>query len=594
LLQGCKRKPGDRHGGIPLNWIKQQNRVQNSVSFKIFELMDQLKRDREARQTQSVAWRTRHGKAARAFVSQPIAHNIGSAQKGLQIAAGNFLIEGRLIRDSNVPIWDVDSENDDFQIKAHSFYWLDDLGANGSFQCNLTARTWFIDWLIRFGDGDNFAWTPELAGMRVIRLVNHALVFLTNTKERDQKNYFASISHHARFLKKRRLFAPEGLPRFQALVGSVYSALALENFAGDLTPALRALARECDSYISPDGGIPTRNPEELLEIYTLLVWVDQGMTRAGLKPERPLLSAIEHIASAIRSLRMSNGRLVAFHGGGVSDVARIDRILSESSARKGAAFDMVMGYSRLEKVNSLLIMDTGPTTKSSSLQPDYDCALALELASGPYSIFESIGAGQNLSAAQRKICGSAAAFSVASLRSVFSGAAGHRHKLSTTLATDMRVEVHRPARADNASATLTASHTGYRKNFGLTYGRTLDVTPNGRGISGLDRFYCERKKDKSCYDAAVRRQVAQSVPFAAIFHISPDVEAELDLGGTAVSLQLPNNEVWIFKASGGELALQDSVYFAQDHLIPRATKQIVVTSQVVNYEGAVTWMLTRL
>ncbi|MFK5997277.1 MAG: heparinase II/III family protein [Rhodobacterales bacterium] len=563
------------------------------MSFKISELVDQLKRNREARQTQSVAWRTRRGKAARAFVSQPVSRNIGSAQKGLQIAAGNFLINGRLIRDPNVPIWDVDSENDAFQIKAQSFYWLDDLAANGSPECNLKARAWFADWLIRFGDGDNFAWTPELAGMRIIRLVNHALVFLTNTKEQDQKNYFASISHHARFLKKRRLFAPDGLPRFQALVGSVYSALALENFAGDLKPALRTLARECDSYISDDGGISSRNPEELLMIFTLLVWVDQGMTRACLKPDRALLNAIERIAPALHSLRMPDGRLVEFHGGGASNVAHIDLILSGYTAPVATA--SVMGYSRIKRADSLLIVDTGAAPKSDSLKPTYDCALALEFASGPYTIFNSTGfkspgRGHDLSTAQP----SAAAFSVSSLKPVFSGTAGHGHKLSNALAADMFVEAHCPASADDAPVTLAASHTGYLKDFGLTYRRTLDMAPNGRVITGLDRFYCQKKPHKSRYDAAVGRQVAHSIAFVAIFHISPDVEAELDLGGMAVSLQLPNNVVWIFKAPEGALALQDSVYFDQDHLMPRATKQIVVTSQVVNYEGAVTWMLARI
>ncbi len=555
--------------------------------------MGQLKRDREARQTQSVAWHTRHGKAARAFVSQPVAHNIGSAQKGLQLAAGNFLIEGRLIRDPNVPIWDVDSENDDFQIKTQSFYWLDDLVANGAPECGLKARAWFADWLIRFGDGDNFAWTPQLAGVRIIRLVNHALVFLTNTKERDQKNYFASISHHARFLKKRRLFAADGLPRFQALVGSVYSALALEDFAGDLKPALRALARECDSYISDDGGIPTRNPEELLEIFTLLVWVDKGMMRAGLKSDRALLNALERIAPAIRSLRMPDGHLVEFHGGSGSNAARIDPILSGYSVQERAAIGSVMGYSRIKKAKSLLIVDTGAMPKTSSSALNCESALAFEVSSGAFPIFKSMGSGQGLSAAQRNICRSASAFSVASLQPVFSGGAGQRHKLSTALAADMQVEAYWSASADNAPVTLTASHTGYRNNFGLTYSRTLDVTPDGSVISGLDRFYCEQKKDKLRYDAAVRRQVPQAVPFVLNFHISPDVEAEMDLGGQAVSLQLPNNEIWIFKASGGVLSLHDSKYFDASHLMPRATKQIVVSSQVVNYEGAVTWMLTR-
>ncbi len=197
------------------------------MSAKIFDIFQQLKHDHQDRKTQTVAWRARRGKAAKAFVLQPMVHNVGSAQRGLQLAAGNFLIDGRLIRDPKVPIWNVESDNQIFQRNAQSFSWLDHLCANGSSVCNITSRKWFADWLVQFGDGDNLAWTPELAGARIIRLVNHAIVLLGNTTDRDQRNYFSSISHHARFLKKRWQYAPDGLPKFQALVGYVYSALAL-------------------------------------------------------------------------------------------------------------------------------------------------------------------------------------------------------------------------------------------------------------------------------------------------------------------------------------------------------------------------------
>jgi len=37
-------------------------------------------------------------------------------------------------------------------------------------------------------------------------------------------------------------------------------------------PATRALARECKEQIDGTGGIQTRNPEELLEVFTLRSW----------------------------------------------------------------------------------------------------------------------------------------------------------------------------------------------------------------------------------------------------------------------------------------------------------------------------------
>ena len=146
----------------------------------------------------------------------------------------------------------------------------------------------------------------------------------------------------------------------------------------------------------------------------------------------------------------------------------------------------------------------------------------------------------------------------------------------------------------DTTSIITASQTGYQADYGLIYERKLELISNGCALFGTDRFYCGGKKSRNRFDKSILEQGGKSIPFVAVFHIAPDVEAALDLGGTAVSLQLPNNEMWIFKASGGKLALQDSLYFTTERIRPRATKQIVVTSHVVNYEGEINWLLTRL
>jgi uncharacterized heparinase superfamily protein len=563
------------------------------VPTKVHELFQQLKYDRQDRKTKAVARSTLRGKAAKAFVSQPMTHDIGSAQKGLQLADGNFLVDGRLIRDPDETIWNIDRDNADFQHKAQSFFWLDHLAANGSRDCCITARDWFADWLVRFGDGHSFAWTPELAGARIIGMVNHAIVLMGNTTEEAQRNYFASISHHARFLKKRWQYAPEGLPRFRALVGYVYSALALEEFAKDLKPALRELTRECENYFT-QGGIPTRNPEALLDIFTLLVWVDQGMTSASFNPDRALLNAIESIAPAIRTLRLGDGALAEFHGGRGLSATRIDRIISDSGARAAFTADEVMGYSRIEKVTAVLIVDTGPAPDTERRGQSFDCALAFAFSSGEYPIFKGSGAGRDLSEQQQKASHAASAFTVASLYPVNPKQADQRLVQPAALATNTDVTYLRTESMLDATTAITATHTGYQAAFGLVYDRKLELIKNGRALSGMDRFYCERERDYRRFDKAILKHKAQSIPFIAVFHLAPDVEAALDLGGAAVSLQLPNNEMWIFKAAGGILTLKDSLYFTSERIRPRATKQIVVTSHVVNYEGGINWMLTRL
>lgn len=519
---------------------------------------------------------------------------VGSAQKGLQLANGNFLIDGRLIRDPDEPIWDVDSDNIAFQTKAQGFFWLDHLAANGSVDCTAVARLWFAKWLEHFGNGDNPAWTPELAGARIIRLINHAIMLLGNSSKQDQKDFFSSISHHARFLKKRWQYAPEGLPRFQALVGYVYSTLALEEFTKDLKPALCALGNECESYIDADGGITTRNPEELLDILTLLVWVVQGMTSASLTPHRAVLDAIERIRPVIRTLQLDDGRLVEFHGGRAATKKRINQVLMDSGARWGSTLNNAMGYSRITKANSLLIVDTGDRPNVQTDEAGLECALAFEFSFGKHPLFQSLGTGQDLNDQRRKASHRAGGFTVASLQPFLPNQKGHASNKPITMAVDTKVTLLQLAGVDDdgAAAVLMAAHTGYEHGYGLTYSRKLELTGNGCVLTGTDRFYCDRKQNRKVLDVAAKQQVEHRIPIVAKFHIAPDVDAELDLGGTAVSLQLHDNSVWVFKASGGMIALQDSAYYSSERLQPRATKQIVVTSDIVNYEGEITWMLT--
>ncbi len=61
-----------------------------------------------------------------------------------------------------------------------------------------------------------------------------------------------------------------------------------------------------------------------------------------------------------------------------------------------------------------------------------------------------------------------------------------------------------------------------------------------------------------------------------------------------VLLTLPSGEVWMFRAGGGALALEDSVYFDPAAPAPLPTMQVVVRAEVVEYLGQITWSFGRV
>src|SRR6056297_503295 len=255
-------------------------------------------------------------RAATAFVSQPEPRTIGSYARGRQLVAGNFLFAGHLLQEPDSNIWDLTPPDKAFAEEIHGFGWLDDLAALGDASARQCAQAWLWSWIERYGAGRGPGWTPDLAGRRLIRWINHALFVLSGQSADRTQIFYKSLAQQTIFLGRRWQVARPGLPRFEALTGLVYAGLSLEGMETHIAPAVTALARECDRQIDDAGGLPTRNPEELLEVFTLLTWASVALSESGRAPSDAHWSAIERIAPTLRTLRHADGGLARFHGGG--------------------------------------------------------------------------------------------------------------------------------------------------------------------------------------------------------------------------------------------------------------------------------------
>ena len=99
---------------------------------------------------------------------------------------------------------------------------------------------------------------------------------------------------------------------------------------------------------------------------------------------------------------------------------------------------------------------------------------------------------------------------------------------------------------------------------------------------------------KKKFDLVFDKTKFRGVPFTVRFHLHPDVDATLDMNGTAVSMALKSGEIWIFRVRGeARLTLEQSVYLEKSRLSPRATKQIVLSGAAMEYATRVNWSLAK-
>lgn len=543
------------------------------------------------------AWRSARARPVSAFLSQPEPRTIGSFSRGRQLIAGNFMFAGSLVEDTENTIWRLPHRNAAFDDEVQGFAWLDDLAAVGDAAARQKAQAWLADWITLYGKGAGPGWTPDLTGRRLIRWINHAIFLLNGQDGTHSRAYYQSLAQQTIFLSRRWHSASSGLPRFEALAGLIYAGIALEGMEGRIKPAISALARECAERIDEEGGIPTRNPEELLEVFTLLNWSASALAEAGRMAAKEHLAAIERIAPTLRALRHNDGGLARFHGGGRGQEGRLDHALATSGVKSGAPAGLSMGFARLHGGRTSVIVDAACPPTGMHSHNAHASTLAFELTSGRRPLVVNCGSGASFGADWRRAGRATPSHSTLGIERYSSSRLGPRkviggqeRELLVDTPTDVRVQYLN----EDEFQGLIIGHDGYLSTHGLTHIRRLDLSHNGRSLAGEETLAAIEAADEKQFEKALDRSKLQGVAFQIRFHLHPEVDATLDMGGSAVSMALQSGEIWVFRHDGAaQLSLDPSVYLERGRLKPRATKQVVLSGVTVEYATRIRWTLAK-
>ena len=534
---------------------------------------------------------------ATGFVSQPEPRTVGAFAKGRQLTAGNLLFAGHLIEAPGAMIWDLDLPDAAYEEELHGFIWLDDLAAVGDSGARQVAQSWLWGWVDRYGRGRGAGWTPELTGRRMIRWIHHALFVLRGQDKDVSDAFYRSLAQQAIFLGKRWPYTAPGLPRFEAVTGLLYAGLSLQGMEHFIDPASKGLSQACRSLVDDQGGIPTRNPEELLEVFTLLTWAASALQESRRPPSEAHLAAIERIAPTLRTLRHADGGLARFHGGGRGLEGRLDQALAATDIKVRQPDGLAMGFARLSAGRTSIVIDAAKPPQGKASFNAHASTLAFELTSGRRPLLVNCGSGAVFGEAWRRAGRATPSHSALSLEG-FSSARLGKPGLVGAAKREMLEDTpdHVPVQITHAEDgfRFEGGHDGYVSTHGLTHARILELTFDGRGMVGEDMLIAMEPDHRLLFDQRMNAVKLHGLTFAIRFHLHPEVDAEIDMGGSAVSMALRSGEIWVFRHDGKqEMTLEPSVYLEKGRLQPRATKQIVLTGRAMEYASRVRWSLAK-
>lgn len=494
----------------------------------------------------------------------------GDASRGAVIVKGDFELAGKAIREAEAP-WLAYGVSVDWLAAVSRFEWLRDLRAVGNDAARQRARQLIRRWIDTHGVWHSTAWQPDILGARVASWIGHS-DYLTGGADDDFRNdFYRSLARQVGHLRRVARHAAPGAPCVEALKGLILASLVFDD-QKLLERSLEELSEEIERQVLGDGGTVLRNPSRQLDYVRHMIDIRSALRNAQQEVPHWVQTTIDRMAPMLRFFRHGDGGLALFNDSCEEEGWLIDVVLTRSEAR-GKPLESAphSGFERLTANRTTIIMDVGKPPPKGYDTMAHAGALSFEMSVGRERLVVNCGAHHGDSTAWVAAQRTTAAHSTVTVDDVNSVEildGGGMSQRPVTPSVDRK-------EADG-DIWLEATHDGYQRTFGLIHSRRLYLGANGGDLRGEDTLTGEGNRK-----------------FVVRFHLHPSVRASKVQDRNAVLLRLPGGSGWRFRASGGVVSLQESVYLGTGTGVKR-TEQIAVSAATQHGRGQVKWAFSRL
>lgn len=544
--------------------------------------------DRVAERLQRLTWRTplhsmrlrgRYPLKLIAVADDPF---MGDVERGHALLDGTMLFRGE-----ERAITALDFARPDFSRgfsdHVHSFAWLRDLStvttrAGGA----PIAEAIMAKWLAVHGEKvSDPAWRADLWGRRILFWIAHAPLILSSPDLIYRSNVLHAIARGARHLDRTADRVQIGTPRIAAWCGVLVAGLMIPGGDPRRAASEAGLNRALAASVFSDGGTVGRSPAGLLESIQLLAMLCECYDARRLEPPAFVETTMAKMVTALLGMCHGDGGLASWQGSVPIPGDVVEQSVEATGIRtRPLKQARDWGYQRLSAQGTVLIMDAAPPPLARLVEGGCASTLAFELSDGPHRIVVNCGgsamADSRLPRQLTEALRSTAAHSTLTIDDSNSTAIHADGTLGRGVG-----EVELSRQETDTASRIEASHDGYVRRFGFIHRRAISLGPDGKDVRGEDMLL-----------PADHRRQKGGTGFAIRFHLAPGIEIAPTADALGAFLRLPSGAVWQFRARGGLLAVEESIWIDGKGR-PVTTQQLVVTADTPPGGANVTWVFHR-
>jgi uncharacterized heparinase superfamily protein len=501
-----------------------------------------------------------------------------------EVEGGQFGLAGAVALADDVSPFDLVPPSEGWARALHGFAWLRHLDAVDRPEAREMAQLLASEWAMRHrGGGSGLAWEPQVTGRRLISWISHSSLLLEDADAETYEIITESLGLQLVRLAANWRTSPSGYPRLLSLLALLLAQLCISGHEGQVGETEKLFVQELERQILPDGGHVSRNPGILVELILDLLPLGQCFVARSRRTPPEFAAALKAMLGMLKYMRLGDGMLARFNGMGVASPAGLATVLVYDD-NPGAipARAPASRYIRLERGQSILILDAGPPPPLESAAEAHAGCLSFEFSVGTSLMLVNGGAPSSANVEWR-----AAARATASHNTLCLGEKSSskliRHRMLEELVGGPPIrfpeEVAAKVETHEGGIEVAARHDGYMRRFDLMHHRTLALGATGRRLLGIDRLAGRHGN----------MRLRQDVPFAIHFHLHPAVRCRRSDNPSIAVIELPGGDTWWFSLEGARLAIEESTYFA-DSAGPRRSLQIVARGATFG-ETEVRWVL---
>ncbi len=536
-----------------------------------------------------------------ATVDNPLA---GNKAAGTALRAGHFLVHGLKLPIAEVDFSAAGRLPPPAERMVHGFHWLDDLEAAAPRdQVAPVAEQILAAWLAanpspprrpdEAGARTGGAWSVANSGQRLLGWLVHAPLILSGRDKMLRARVLTAASDTARWLDRHAVRGEDGLARVAGWTAIVAAGLLLPDGRPRRLYGEARLIEALGELLGDDGGLLSRSPIDQMEAIALLVRLTACYHATRRAVPAPFQAVLVMLVPPLLALTHGDGSLASWQGGWAVTADEVADLVAASEIRTRPLRDVRQwGYQRVTAGQATLFLDAAPPPLPRHARHGCASTLGIEFSHAGQRIFVNCGgaaaAGGAMPLRLEQGLRATAAHSTLVLDDANSTAVLGHGGLGTGVS---EVEIDRSTldgeNGGRFGATrLEATHDGYAARYGLTHRRILILRDDGSELRGEDLLVPVKTK--------ARRK---KMTYALRFHLGQGIEAgrfgDGQEVGPEVDMALPDGSYWQFRAEGGEVTIEDSIW-ADGQGRPVAIRQLVIQGPVSREGGAISWALTKM